>query len=445
MAWARRGAVSQGKRLRRPAGPDAQGASRSAKRRSLQHGDDVALLALGSMVVPAVEAARLLAQDGVRATVVNARFCKPLDKKCILTLAARVGLIVTIEEHALAGGFGSAVLECLEEAGLFNVRVKRLGRARPHHPPRQPTPRSWPNAGLRPRESGRAALELSRPAAIVRGAPPAGCDVAAKVCVWTLLFVERGLFQTRAKAKAAIMAGWSMSTGQRADKAGSGVSPRCPDGSAWAGQPFVSRGGLKLQHALDRFGVPVAGRRCIDVGASTGGFTDCLLQRGAAKVYAVDVGYGQLDWKLRQDPRVVVVERTNFRHVQPGDLPVVDLIVIDVSFISLLKMLPAGQGTLKDDGDIVALIKPQFEAGRKRWERRRRGPRSRVHREVITRLLAAAQDAGLERRRARPIRRSWARKETSSFSSGGNHPGRARHRVDAGRSAGGRVAHEALM
>jgi len=218
--------------------------------------------------------------------------------------------------------------------------------------------------------------------------------VAKKGVRLDVLLVERGLFPTRAKAKAAIMAGVVYVDGQRADKAGGAVSPDVQVEVRGPANPYVSRGGLKLEHALDRFGIPVSGRTCIDVDAPTGGFTDCLLQRGAAKVYAVDVGYGQLDWKLRQDPRVVVVERTNFRYVQPGELPRADLIVIDVSFISLMKILPAAQGTLKDDGDVVALIKPQFEAGRKAVGKGGVVRDAGVHREVIHHLLTGAGALG---------------------------------------------------
>lgn len=211
------------------------------------------------------------------------------------------------------------------------------------------------------------------------------------------LLVERGLFETRAKAKAAIEAGVVYVDGVRVDKAGRSVRPDAGIEVRGPANPYVSRGGLKLQHALDVFGLDVTGRLCIDVGASTGGFTDCLLQRGARQVYAVDVGYGQLDWKLRQDPRVVVVERTNFRHVKPGDFPLADLIVADVSFISLLKVLPAAKGSLKPEGDVVALIKPQFEAGREAVSRGSGVVRdAKVHREVLVRLLSDACRDGWE-------------------------------------------------
>ena len=176
-----------------------------------------------------------------------------------------------------------------------------------------------------------------------------------------VLLVERGLAETRARARAAIMAGEVRVNGERVDKAGTPV-PRDAQIEVAAPMPYVSRGGFKLAGALDAFGVAVAGRVCADVGACTGGFTDVLLQRGAARVYAIDVGQGQLDWKLRQDARVVVMERTNARYVESLAEPV-ELVVIDVSFISLRIILPAVARWLTPAADVVALIKPQFEAG----------------------------------------------------------------------------------
>jgi 23S rRNA (cytidine1920-2'-O)/16S rRNA (cytidine1409-2'-O)-methyltransferase len=176
-----------------------------------------------------------------------------------------------------------------------------------------------------------------------------------------VLLVERGLAETRAKARAYIMAGEVIIDGKRVDKAGTAV-PRDARIELAAPMPYVSRGGYKLAGALDAFGVSVAGRICADVGACTGGFTDVLLQRGAARVYAIDVGQGQLDWKLRQDERVIVLERTNARYLESLAEPI-DLVVIDVSFISLKLILPAVKGWLDDTGEVVALIKPQFEAG----------------------------------------------------------------------------------
>ena len=179
--------------------------------------------------------------------------------------------------------------------------------------------------------------------------------------------VERGLCGSREKAKRAIMAGQVRINGQIARKAADSVRPEDKLSLAIP-ERFVSRGGLKLEHGLEHFGLEVTGWTAIDVGASTGGFTDCLLQRGAVKVYAVDVGQGQLSWKLRTDPRVVVMEKTNARTLTAASFPEpfapVDLAVIDCSFISLRKILPSTIALLRPRGKIVALIKPQFEAGK---------------------------------------------------------------------------------
>jgi len=179
--------------------------------------------------------------------------------------------------------------------------------------------------------------------------------------------VERGLCESREKAKRAIMAGQALVNGQPARKPSDFVKP--DDQLALAApEKFVSRGGLKLEHALRHFQLDVTGQTAIDLGASTGGFTDCLLEAGAVRVYAVDVGQGQLAWKLRRDPRVVVMEKTNARHLTPAHFSQpftpADLAVIDCSFISLRKILPAAVALLRRSGRIVALIKPQFEAGK---------------------------------------------------------------------------------
>lgn len=179
------------------------------------------------------------------------------------------------------------------------------------------------------------------------------------------LMVERGLVPSREKAQALIMAGQVVVGDHAAEKAGQQVQPEVEIRIKGAVLPYVSRGGLKLEKGLDAFGIDPTGRVAIDVGASTGGFTDCLLQRGAAKVYAVDVGYGQLAWKLREDPRVVVLEKTNIRHLQPEQLlPRPDLAVIDASFISLNLVLPSTLALLTRPAELVALIKPQFEVGK---------------------------------------------------------------------------------
>ena len=179
------------------------------------------------------------------------------------------------------------------------------------------------------------------------------------------LLVERGLFPSREQARRAVMAGIVEVEGRRVDKAGTAVATGARLAVVGPREPYVSRAGRKLAGALDRFGVDPAGRTCLDVGASTGGFTDCLLQRGAARVYALDVGYGLIDVRLRADPRVVVMERINARHLPPDGLPEpCSLVTVDVSFISLTKVVPALLPHLAPDGELVVLIKPQFEAGR---------------------------------------------------------------------------------
>lgn len=181
--------------------------------------------------------------------------------------------------------------------------------------------------------------------------------------------VRRGLAETRTKAQALILAGQVLVDETPAGKAGDRVRPEAVIRLTVEPQRFVSRGGLKLEHALDAFGVAVTGRVAADLGASTGGFTDCLLQRGAARVYAVDVGYGQLAWKLRQDPRVVVLERTNVRHLRGLPEPIA-LVSGDLSFISLGLVLPAIVGLCGPAADLLLLVKPQFEVGRGRIGKR---------------------------------------------------------------------------
>lgn len=198
------------------------------------------------------------------------------------------------------------------------------------------------------------------------------------------LLVLRELAPTRSKAQALILAGEVLVDGQRVDKPGTAVAEGA-DITLKATLPYVSRGGYKLAGALDAFGIDVAARVCADVGACTGGFTDVLLQRGAARVYAIDVGYGQLDWRLRQDARVVVLERTNARYVESLDEPV-NFVAIDVSFISLRLILPAVKQWLTPDASIVALIKPQFEAGPKQVGRGGIVKDTAVHRSVLQAL-----------------------------------------------------------
>lgn len=196
-----------------------------------------------------------------------------------------------------------------------------------------------------------------------------------------LLLVERQLADSRQRAQALILAGEVRVNGQVVSKVGTPV-PADAEITVRAPLKYVSRGGFKLEGALDAFGVDVSGKVCADLGASTGGFTDCLLQRGASRVYAVDVGYGQLAWKLRQDPRVVVMDRINVR-VLDGLPEPVDLATIDTSFISLTLILPTAKRILKPDGEAIALIKPQFEAGRDQVGKGGIVRDPRVHRQVL--------------------------------------------------------------
>jgi 23S rRNA (cytidine1920-2'-O)/16S rRNA (cytidine1409-2'-O)-methyltransferase len=211
------------------------------------------------------------------------------------------------------------------------------------------------------------------------------------------LLVERGLVESRERARALILAGDVVVDDHAVDKAGQLVRLDAQIRLKGSGIPYVSRGGMKLQKALDEFSLDVAGLCALDVGASTGGFTDCLLQRGARKVFAVDVGYGQLAWKLRQDERVVCLERTNIRYLEPAALAEVpDLAVIDASFISLEKVLPNTIRLVKECGEIIALIKPQFEVGRGQLGKGGVVRDERKHREVIESICSLVETLGLE-------------------------------------------------
>jgi 23S rRNA (cytidine1920-2'-O)/16S rRNA (cytidine1409-2'-O)-methyltransferase len=203
------------------------------------------------------------------------------------------------------------------------------------------------------------------------------------------LLVEQGLAESRAKAQALILAGQVFSEGRRIDKPGTALPPETPLSLAGHDHPWVSRGGLKLLHALEHFAIDVTGLVALDVGASTGGFTDVLLDRDVRRVYAVDVGHGQLAWQLRQDPRVVVRERMNARHLTPGDIPEpLDLVTCDASFIGLSLVLPAPLALAAECAQLVALVKPQFEADRAQVGKGGVVRDPEVHREVCERAAA---------------------------------------------------------
>ena len=212
-----------------------------------------------------------------------------------------------------------------------------------------------------------------------------------------MMLVERALAPSREKAKAYIMAGQVYVDGQKEDKAGSMFTETVKVEVRGNTLPYVSRGGLKLEKAMNEFDVSLEGKVCMDVGASTGGFTDCMLQNGGVKVYSIDVGYGQLDWKLRNDPRVVCMEKTNIRYVVPEDIQEKPAFSsIDVSFISLTKILLPAWRLLKCGGQMVCLIKPQFEAGREKVGKKGVVRERSVHLEVIRMVAAFAGSIGFE-------------------------------------------------
>ena len=210
------------------------------------------------------------------------------------------------------------------------------------------------------------------------------------------LVFEQGLTESRERAKTTIMSGLVFVNGQRVDKPGTAVPPDAKIEIRGEALPFVSRGGFKLDKALKVFPIDPSDKVCIDCGASTGGFTDVLLQHGAKRVYAVDVGYGQLAWKLRTDPRVVNLERTNLRYITAEQIPEpIDLAVMDVSFISIKLVLPSVKALLKENADLVCLIKPQFEAGREDVGKKGVVRDSEVHARVIRDILSFAPQIGL--------------------------------------------------
>ena len=210
-----------------------------------------------------------------------------------------------------------------------------------------------------------------------------------------VLLVRHGLAQSREKAKAIIMSGSVLVNGQREDKAGMTFDDKAQIEVKGHVMKYVSRGGYKLEKAMEQWNFSLEDKVCMDVGASTGGFTDCMLQNGAVKVFSVDVGRGQLDWKLRNDERVICMEKTNMRYVKPEDIgELVDFISIDVSFISLTKILPPVKACLKEDGQVVCLIKPQFEAGREKVGKKGVVRDRAVHEDVIKQIMDFASALG---------------------------------------------------
>ncbi|WP_125152266.1 TlyA family RNA methyltransferase [Clostridium rectalis] len=212
-----------------------------------------------------------------------------------------------------------------------------------------------------------------------------------------VLLVEKGFFESRERAKASIMAGEIFIDGIRFDKCGEKVKENSNVEFKGEKMPYVSRGGYKLEKAIRNFDINLKNKTCLDIGAATGGFTDCMLQNGASKVFAIDVGYGQLAWKLRTDPRVICMERTNFRYVTYDDVgEYADFGSIDVSFISLEKVIPPALKLLSDKGEMVALIKPQFEAGRDKVGKKGVVREKSVHEEVINKIVLFVKKSNLK-------------------------------------------------
>lgn len=212
-----------------------------------------------------------------------------------------------------------------------------------------------------------------------------------------VLLVEKGLYDSREKARRAVMAGEVLVNGNIEDKPGTGFHDDAIFTVKQNANPYAGRGGLKLEKALNHFKIDLNGKTAIDIGASTGGFTDCMLQKGAVKVYAIDVGYGQIAWKLRQDSRVVVMERTNMRYVKPEDIgESADFAAADVSFISLQLIFPVAKLLLSETGGFVCLVKPQFEAGRDKVGKHGVVRDPETHKEVLSKVIGSAKSNGFE-------------------------------------------------
>ena len=341
---------------------------------------EYALLAVGSMVSTAEHIREKWKAEGRPCTLANARFVKPVDTVLIDRLAEKHDKFVTLEENVLQGGFGLQVTAYIHQ----------------HYPHIKVLNIALPDAYV---EHGnvsklREALGIDSDSVVKK--MKAFLEAAMKERLDVLL-VKRNLAESREKAKAVIMSGIVYVDGQKEDKAGASFEDSVNIEVRGNTLPYVGRGGLKLEKAVKSFHISLEGKVCMDVGASTGGFTDCMLQNGAAKVYSVDVGHGQLDWKLRNDPKVVCMERTNIRYVKPEDIgEQLDFVSIDVSFISLEKVLGPVKALMKEEGRAVCLIKPQFEAGREKVGKKGVVRDRSVHEEVIEKVILFAVGLGFE-------------------------------------------------
>ena len=367
---------------------------RYGKAEVLEEGKEIALLAVGNMVKIAVRVRELLKEQGYDVTLVNMRFVKPFDTALVQELSRSHSLLVTMEENIRNGGFGEQVASFVMEEELpARVQIVALPNRFVHQGSvasqmketgidadsvAEKVLKKYRRNGSAPEEeNGRKAEErlsrtderaFGRIAGTKRNGPVQrkgeGHDYGRRD--------SRG---RRARGQGRIMFPETVTITQKGRPL-----------------PYVSRGGLKLEKAMTHFGLELDGKICMDVGASTGGFTDCMLQNGAAKVYAVDVGHGQLDWKLRNDERVVCMERTNIRYVTPEDIQEpVQFVSIDVSFISLTKVLLPVRGLMEENAQMTALIKPQFEAGREKVGKKGVVRDPAVHLEVIWQVIRYAQ------------------------------------------------------
>lgn len=357
---------------------------------TLKEGKDAAILTFGTTIPMAMEAAQILEKQGLTIRVINSRFIKPIDSKMLTELLDQNIPILTIEEAVLQGGFGSAILEYAGSHGYHQALIDRMGI------PDQFIEHGDVDSLLK--EIGLTTEEVVKRASLLAQIRKnnKGHKTMKNKERLDVLLVDRGLIETREKAKRAIMAGLVYTNEERLDKPGEKVKVDIPLTVKGNVLPYVSRGGLKLEKALKVFDVNVQGKVLLDIGASTGGFTDCALQNGAKMSYALDVGYNQLAWKLRQDERVVVMERTNFRYVTPADLSreMPNFATIDVSFISLTLILPVLKTLLIPGSDIIALVKPQFEAGREQVGKKGIVRDDKVHLQVIEKIINFAIKEG---------------------------------------------------
>lgn len=352
-------------------------------------GGDFVIFAVGNMVRTAIETALLLRDDGISCTVVNMRFVKPFDEVLIRELVPRHKGMVTMEDNVASGGFGQQAEAMLAEHGIYPERMLNISI---HD--------TFVEHGAPSELYARYGMDAEHVAERVRrleNDSEVGGKTGKKAEKERLdvLLVNRGLSESREKAKALIMTGNVFVEGQREDKAGHKFPADAHIEIKGKQMKFVSRGGYKLDKAMQVFPIELNGLICMDVGASTGGFTDCMLQNGARFVYAIDVGTNQLVWKLRQDSRVKSMEKTNIRYVVPEDIgEPVDFVSIDVAFISLTKVLAPVRELMRDGAQVVCLIKPQFEAGREKVGKKGVVRDPAVHKEVIGAVMQYAKSLG---------------------------------------------------